>query len=296
MPEPLTPRQAEVLQRVTSIIRRRGEPPSVRELADLEGLGSPSNAHRYLVELESKGYLDVRRTKSYIDLPVTTRDADSVRLTDLQARVYDFVCQAVSNWGYAPSVREINEEVGASVGGVYKALQAIEEKGLLKLHRDRQYGISLIDPDPGKLYPLQVQRVPCEASSFLSPIEGEARTISLPLSALLRSFKEADAPFIYGIELRDDRGLQGYSAGDLFLVDRRLTPNPGDIATVEFRDRIIIRYWHRRVSGDILLSARNEKMKGESERNKNLAEDIVLDPDDLVAYGVAVASIRRGLR
>ncbi len=53
----LTPRQQQILEFVTSTIRDRGYPPTVREIADSFGIRSPNGVHAHLRSLERKGYL-----------------------------------------------------------------------------------------------------------------------------------------------------------------------------------------------------------------------------------------------
>ncbi|MGZ4678304.1 MAG: transcriptional repressor LexA [Acidimicrobiia bacterium] len=54
---PLTPRQRDVLEYVDAMVRRRGYPPSVREIGDAVGLSSSSTVHAHLAALQDKGYL-----------------------------------------------------------------------------------------------------------------------------------------------------------------------------------------------------------------------------------------------
>jgi len=54
----LTERQAEVLEYISDYITTYGYPPSERELADACKLGSPSGAHRMILVLEGKGFLE----------------------------------------------------------------------------------------------------------------------------------------------------------------------------------------------------------------------------------------------
>jgi repressor LexA len=56
-PAPLTERQAQVLEFVDTEIRRRGYPPSVREIGEAVGLSSSSTVHAHLAALQDKGYL-----------------------------------------------------------------------------------------------------------------------------------------------------------------------------------------------------------------------------------------------
>ena len=53
----LTPRQRQILEFVDAEARRRGYPPSVREIGAAVGLSSTSTVHSHLSALVSKGYL-----------------------------------------------------------------------------------------------------------------------------------------------------------------------------------------------------------------------------------------------
>ena len=53
----LTPRQRQVLEFVDAEVRRRGYPPSVREIGEAVGLSSSSTVHAHLAALQDKGYL-----------------------------------------------------------------------------------------------------------------------------------------------------------------------------------------------------------------------------------------------
>ena len=53
----LTPRQRQILEFVDGEVRRRGYPPSVREIGTAVGLTSTSTVHAHLSALVGKGYL-----------------------------------------------------------------------------------------------------------------------------------------------------------------------------------------------------------------------------------------------
>jgi repressor LexA len=59
----LTPRQRQVLEFVDAEVRRRGYPPSVREIGEAVGLSSSSTVHAHLAALQDKGYLSRDPTK-----------------------------------------------------------------------------------------------------------------------------------------------------------------------------------------------------------------------------------------
>lgn len=53
----LTAKRRAILEFIESELRRRGYPPSVREIADAVGLASPSTVHAHLATLQRQGYL-----------------------------------------------------------------------------------------------------------------------------------------------------------------------------------------------------------------------------------------------
>lgn len=55
--QPLTPRQADVLNFIRRHIKRRGFPPSFREIADFLGSESTNAASYHLNILEMKGWI-----------------------------------------------------------------------------------------------------------------------------------------------------------------------------------------------------------------------------------------------
>lgn len=59
----LTKRQLQVLDCISSTMRERGYPPSVREIGDAVGLTSPSSVHAHLSTLQRLGYLRRDPTK-----------------------------------------------------------------------------------------------------------------------------------------------------------------------------------------------------------------------------------------
>jgi repressor LexA len=64
MPEPLSPKQEQVLNFLKTEIRRKGYPPTVREICDAVSLSSTSTVHSHLDALERKGYIRRSPTKN----------------------------------------------------------------------------------------------------------------------------------------------------------------------------------------------------------------------------------------
>jgi len=57
MAKQLTTRQRQILEYIDQSMRDRGYPPSVREIGEAVGLGSPSTVHSHLNTLQERGYL-----------------------------------------------------------------------------------------------------------------------------------------------------------------------------------------------------------------------------------------------
>src|SRR5439155_21094742 len=57
MATPLTDGQRQVLEHISTSIRRNGIVPSVREIGQALGMRSPSTVHQHLMALERKGYV-----------------------------------------------------------------------------------------------------------------------------------------------------------------------------------------------------------------------------------------------
>ena len=63
MAKSLTARQRQILDCIDESMRERGYPPSVREIGEAVGLGSPSTVHSHLSTLQRLGYLRRDPTK-----------------------------------------------------------------------------------------------------------------------------------------------------------------------------------------------------------------------------------------
>lgn len=75
---------------------------------------------------------------------MTTQSGDP--LTDQQRRVFGYVKRYITENGYAPLYREIQQGVELSnVGLVYKNLQALEKKGYIRKEKNTKRGITLTD-------------------------------------------------------------------------------------------------------------------------------------------------------
>ena len=54
----LTERESHVLNIILDYVKENGYAPSVRDICQIIGLSSPSTVHKYLKNLESKGFVE----------------------------------------------------------------------------------------------------------------------------------------------------------------------------------------------------------------------------------------------
>jgi repressor LexA len=78
----LTSKQAEILAVIKDNLRRKGYPPSVREIGQAVGLSSSSTVHGYLRKLEKKGYLRRDPTKPRA-IEVLDLESESVKCVNV---------------------------------------------------------------------------------------------------------------------------------------------------------------------------------------------------------------------
>lgn len=293
MPQPLTPRQKSVLDFVNEAVGVRGEMPTLDEIAKSQNLSSASNMHRILHELENKGYLQLR--KSMFEIHKTKEPEASARskLTGEELRIYDAVVSAIGRDGYAPTLREIKDELGdVSLRKVQYLLEALERKSFVALASSQANGISLVVPDGNSTYPVVIQGVPCDASDFLSGKNQSARVWDLPLARLNPYFVEADIVSIFGVALLDDRALTDYSVGDALIASRARNPKRGDIVVAEYKDRVVARHYSSDRTS-VTLSSQGPGKAGRHNPLPNVAEDIHAEIYEVEILGVVFAAVTR---
>lgn len=74
----ISKRQADILAFIKSEVKRKGYPPSVREIGNAVGLASSSTVHGHLSRLESKGFIRRDPTKPRAIEILNNDDEDSV--------------------------------------------------------------------------------------------------------------------------------------------------------------------------------------------------------------------------
>ena len=105
----LTPRQRQILEFIDEEVRRRGYPPSVREIAKAVGLSSTATVHTHLASLQTKGYLRRAPTKPRA-LEVHFESASGVHMERRPVRHIPLVGEVAAGTGVlaAENIEEVH--------------------------------------------------------------------------------------------------------------------------------------------------------------------------------------------
>lgn len=172
---------------------------------------------------------------------------DTRPLTERQNEAYEFIRSYVDRHRKPPTLQEIGDALGiASSNGVYKLLQALEEKGYIEREKHAARGIQLIDENPapfgpnGSLPQLPVvSRTPSDAPEELR--ERPRGTLSVD-DRLLRRARSPDACLV---GKADDDGMNGAGIhkGDLLLIEEMdwTDLNNGTLVAALVRDQLLSR-------------------------------------------------------
>ena len=189
-----TDRQRAVFDFVCQAIRREGRPPTVREIADHFGFGSPKAASDHLAALERKGYISRRRgTSRNIDvaekldprgIPVVQKidpDVPVLRLGDVDSSLNVTTLFEVDQKTIALQVKDTSMEAAGIREGDYVIVQAGEQI------KDGSIGAVQVEGEP------LVRRVSFEANMVkwadqASPVSRDAEGFQIvgPVKGVVR--------------------------------------------------------------------------------------------------------------
>jgi repressor LexA len=250
----LSPQEARILQLIRDDTAARGHSPSIRRIARLLDLRSPSGVHRHLKALERRGYLrrlsekpgiiEVNLTGAWAkpsDAPLNgnpTGESANSRpqrhgLTARQCRVLEVIRDAVADRGYPPSIKEIGEAVGlASTSSVHSQLETLVRKGFIRRDPAKPRAIEVHFDDP-------VAAVP-------RPLPTYVPLMSAPVAAGAGTLPEDVVDELLPLP----RELVGQ--GELFVLQVRGDSMVG--AGVLDRDYVVVRRQDAAVDGDMVVA------------------------------------------
>ena len=190
---------------------------------------------------------------------------DKEKLKDHANKLYDFYSRSRRMPSYSEMLRILGYK---SKNAIFKIVSALVDEGIFR--KDAK----------GKLLPIKVQRpvriLGLVKAGFPSPAEEETQDL-MSLDDYLISNPEATFLLKVDGDSMIDAGIQ---PGDLVLVQRNLTPKPGDIVLARVDNEWTLKYF-RKENGRIVLEAANKKYP------------VIIPKQELVLEGVVIADVRK---
>ncbi len=169
-------------------------------------------------------------------------DMSKSALTPKEKAIYDYLCEKIHRYGYAPSVRDIKEALQIkSTATVHSYLERLEEKGL-------------ISRESGKSRAMRVDSAEGQAKSARIPVLGRV-TAGAPILAVENYEDYIDFPLVHtGLSHSQLFALRvkGYSMkdagildGDLVVVCKTGYAENGDIVVALLEDEATVKTFYR---------------------------------------------------
>jgi repressor LexA len=175
-------------------------------------------------------------------------------LTDRQREILEYIKSTVVDSGYQPSIREIGRHFGIrSTRGVVDHLEALERKGYISRHRDRNRSIR-IDPKAG-LFDGEAVSVPVLGTVTAGqPILAEENTIG----RIMVDRDRLPSPDAFFLKVRGDSMVDAHIVeGDLALVKPQKNADPGEIVVALIDDEATVKRFYPE-KGRIRLQPAND--------------------------------------
>ncbi len=177
-------------------------------------------------------------------------------LTDKEREMYQYIGKVMTEKGYAPSVRDIQNALGIkSTATVHSYLNRLEEKGY-------------IQKEQGKSRTLRVGAEPTVSGMVRVPVIGQVAA-GLPIVAEQncegymdfcppRGFSRAE---LFALRVKGESMIEaGIMNGDCVIVSRTSYVENGDIAVVLLEDEATVKTFYRE-NGAFRLQPENHTMK-----------------------------------
>lgn len=172
-------------------------------------------------------------------------------LTERQKQVLEFISVFISDNGFPPTIREIQDHFHlASTKGVKDHLDRLEEKGFIRRREHAARALELVDRkrEDSVRVPL-VGRVAAGAPVLAA----ENISAFVPVPANMAMGKEV---FLLRVEGESMIGA-GILPGDYLLVRSQPTVEQGEIAVVLIGDEATVKRFYREGAGRVVLRSEN---------------------------------------
>ncbi|MCW5828587.1 MAG: transcriptional repressor LexA [Deltaproteobacteria bacterium] len=198
-------------------------------------------------------------------------------LTKRQREVLDTIEQLAKDNGYAPSYREIADELGISaLSTVQQHVEALQAKGFLKKSWNHNRSIELVEkPDAPKAVALPLLGV-VAAGQPIQAVE-QTETLNVPADLLGRGDH-------FVLRVRGDSMIEdGIHNGDHVICRKAQTAQPGEtVVALIGNDQVTLKRFYREGTSVIRLEPANARM-----------EPIRVNAEDCELQGVVVAVLRK---
>ena len=165
--------------------------------------------------------------------------------------VYEFVEGFLSDYGYPPSVREIQSKLNIkSTATVYDYLERLKNRGLITKSPTKNRAIGLTKKDHFDLVPIVGQ---VTAGTPILAIENLEGYCPLP-----SDFSNADECFMLNVTGQSMINAGIYD-GDKIIVKKQSTADDGDIIVALIEDSATVKRFFKR-DGKIVLHPENDTM------------------------------------
>jgi repressor LexA len=197
-------------------------------------------------------------------------------LTKKQKEVLDYVINYTKDNGFAPTVREIADELGiSSPATAHEHLQNLKDKGFLKINPDQIRGI-----EPAKKVMSLGNSISLPLAGLITagePIEAveDKETMAVPADLVM------DGPNSYVLKVKGRSMIEdGILDGDYVIVERNPSPKNGDVIVALLDNAYATLKRFYREPNRIRLQPANSSMKP-------------IFVKDLIVQGVVRAVVRK---
>ena len=195
-----------------------------------------------------------------------------IKLSSKQHKILGIIKQSIDGSGYAPTVREIAEEIHVrSPRAVSHHLEQLEKKGYIRRTADASRNISLV-AEEGEQPMKDLVRVPlCGWTSGGEPLLSEQNISDwLPISS--RLIKQATDVFL--LRVKGNSMAPRIEDGDVVIVKKQYTADPGETIVALLGDGTTVKKYLPR-EDHIVLQPENPDF-----------EPIIAFPDEIRIQGV----------
>ncbi|MCK9176268.1 MAG: transcriptional repressor LexA [Clostridiales bacterium] len=190
--------------------------------------------------------------------------------------VYDFICEYIRHYSYAPSVRDIGEGTGLrSTSTVYSHLKRLAAEGRIEMEMGKRRSIRVPELDAEQTPSIPLVGTVTAGRPILAT-ENIERMIPLPFPV------RQDPDSVFALRVEGD-SMVGASIldGDIVIIEKQSIADDGEIVVALLGDEATVKTLKRHAKGQYYLHPENDRY-----------DDIPLDREDSMILGVVRGLLR----